>query len=50
MRKCGHHYDLRAASQATLAHSQVSFTLDTYSHVLPALQAEAATQMQQALG
>lgn len=34
----------------TLGHSQVSFTLDTYSHVLPALQQDAAAQMQQALG
>jgi hypothetical protein len=26
----------------TLGHSQISLTLDTYSHVLPGLQAEAA--------
>ena len=29
----------------TLGHSQISLTLDTYSHVLPALQHEAARQM-----
>ena len=29
----------------TLGHSQISLTLDTYSHVLPALQHEAAQQM-----
>ena len=29
----------------TLGHSQISLTLDTYSHVLPALQQEAAHQM-----
>ena len=29
----------------TLGHSQVSLTLDTYSHVLPALQQEAALEM-----
>jgi integrase len=29
----------------TLGHSQVSLTLDTYSHVLPALQREAAAKM-----
>jgi hypothetical protein len=34
----------------TLAHSQVSLTLDTYSHVLPSLQAEAGMQMDRAIG
>jgi integrase len=34
----------------TLGHSQVSLTLDTYSHVLPALQAEAAAKMDAVLG
>ena len=34
----------------TLGHSQISLTLDTYSHVLPSLQAEAARQMDQAIG
>lgn len=29
----------------TLGHSQISLTLNTYSHVLPALQANAATKM-----
>ena len=29
----------------TLGHSQVSLTLNTYSHVLPALQEDAATKM-----
>ncbi len=28
-----------------LGHSQISLTMDTYSHVLPALQREAAEQM-----
>ena len=34
----------------TLGHSQVSLTLDTYSHVLPSLQAEAATRLDDAIG
>jgi integrase-like protein len=34
----------------TLGHSQISLTLDTYSHVLPSLQAEAARQMDLAIG
>ena len=34
----------------TLGHSQISLTLDTYSHVLPGLQAEAASRMDEALG
>ena len=29
----------------TLGHSQVSLTLNTYSHVLPALQEDAASKM-----
>ena len=29
----------------TLGHSQISLTLDTYSHVLPGLQAEAEHRM-----
>jgi integrase len=29
----------------TLGHSQVSLTLNTYSHVLPAPQADAASRM-----
>jgi hypothetical protein len=28
-----------------LGHSQVTLTLNTYSHVIPALQAEAAERM-----
>jgi len=34
----------------TLGHSQISLTLDTYSHVLPSLQEEAARQMDEAIG
>jgi hypothetical protein len=33
-----------------LGHSQISLTLDTYSHVIPGLQADAALRMQDALG
>ena len=29
----------------TLGHSQISLTLNTYSHVLPALQGQAAAKM-----
>jgi integrase len=29
----------------TLGHSQISLTLNTYSHVLPALQADASVKM-----
>jgi len=29
----------------TLGHSQISLTLNTYSHVLPALQQEAAAKL-----
>jgi hypothetical protein len=34
----------------TLGHSQVSLTLDTYSHVLPSLQAQAASTLDAAIG
>jgi integrase len=34
----------------TLGHSQVSLTLNTYSHVLPVLQQEAARKMDAILG
>jgi len=34
----------------TLGHSQISLTLNTYSHVLPALQAEAAKKIDVILG
>lgn len=34
----------------TLGHSQVSLTLDTYSHVLPGLRPEAAARMADAIG
>jgi integrase len=34
----------------TLGHSQISLTLNTYSHVLPALQRRAATEMDAILG
>jgi integrase len=34
----------------TLGHSQVSLTLNTYSHVLPALQEDAAAKMNAILG
>ena len=30
----------------TLGHSQISLTLNTYSHVIPALQREAADRME----
>lgn len=33
-----------------LGHSGIAFTMDTYSHVLPELQREAADRMDQALG
>ena len=33
----------------TLGHSQVSLTLNTYSHVLPTLQQDAAAKMDAAL-
>jgi hypothetical protein len=34
----------------TLGHSQISLTLSTYSHVLPALQVEAAAKIDAVLG
>ena len=34
----------------TLGHSQISLTLNTYSHVLPVLQREAARKMDGMLG
>ena len=34
----------------TLGHSQVSLTLNTYSHVLPALQRDAANKMDAIFG
>jgi integrase len=33
----------------TLGHSQISLTMNTYSHVLPALQHEAADRIEAAL-
>jgi integrase len=33
----------------TLGHSQISLTMNTFSHVLPALQREAADKMEAAL-
>jgi integrase len=35
--------------QERLGHSQVSITLDTYSHVLPGMQAQAVQQLQERL-
>jgi integrase len=35
--------------QERLGHSQISITLDTYSHVLPTMQLEAANKLDQAL-
>ena len=34
----------------TLGHSQISLTINTYSHVIPALQKEVASQMDEILG
>ena len=34
----------------TLGHSQISLTMNTYSHVLPALQREAADRMEAVFG
>lgn len=34
----------------TLGHSQITLTLNTYSHVLPSLQRDAADRMQQLIG
>lgn len=36
--------------QERLGHSQISVTLDTYSHVLPTMQKEAASKLDQMLG
>src|SRR5262249_28339874 len=36
--------------QELLGHSQISLTLDTYSHVLPSMQEEAAREMESVLG
>jgi integrase len=36
--------------QERLGHSQISLTLDTYSHVIPSLQTEAADQFETILG
>ena len=33
----------------TLGHSQISLTLNTYAHVMPALMADAADRMDAAL-
>jgi integrase len=33
----------------TLGHSQISLTMDTYSHVIPSLQREAADRMEAVL-
>jgi site-specific recombinase XerD len=33
-----------------LGHSQISLTLNTYSHVIPALQRDAAERMDSVLG
>lgn len=35
--------------QERLGHSQVGITLDTYSHVLPGMQAQAVQQFQERL-
>ena len=35
--------------QERLGHSQISVTLDTYSHVLPSMQREAAAKMDEML-
>src|SRR5262245_39317534 len=34
----------------TLGHSQIFLTMDTYSHVLPSLQPEAAQRLNDAIG
>jgi integrase len=34
----------------TLGHSNISITVDTYTHVLPELQRQAADAMDRALG
>ena len=35
--------------QERLGHSQISITMDTYSHVLPAMQEEAAMKIDELL-
>lgn len=40
--------DLRTIME-TLGHSQISLTMNTYAHVLPALQREAANKMDRML-
>ena len=35
--------------QERLGHSQISITLDTYSHVLPTMQKEAASKLDEVL-
>jgi integrase len=34
----------------TLGHSRISITMDTYTHVMPALQREAADAIDRSLG
>ena len=34
----------------TLGHSQIGLTMDTYAHVIPALQRDAADRMESILG
>jgi integrase len=38
------------AVMETLGHSQISLTMNTYSHVLPDMQREVATKMDAILG
>ncbi len=45
----GHGYRTSTKS-ATLGHSSITLTLNTYSHVMPALQREAADKMEAVLG
>lgn len=40
--------DLRTIME-TLGHSQISLTMNTYAHVIPALQREAASKMDRML-
>lgn len=42
-------YDSPRVVMETLGHSRISMTMDTYSHVLPTLQREAAMEMNQLL-
>jgi integrase len=39
------HYPLRVVME-TLGHSQISLTMNVYSHVIPALQRDAADRME----